>query len=318
MHIVKNYIPDLAGACNIVHTPDTGLIRREHLTAMQTTLLDQFGFLAIRGKDAISFLQGYTTCDLESVTDSRAVLGAVCNIQGRMVTNFRVCKIDDGLLLRLDRQLVEKTMSFLTKYIVFSKAEMSDMSENYVCYGLIGDVDGSNGQAINDVSTLNSNLLIRVSETSPRYEAWVEANTDVPVYLPGDLTSDQSEWQRAEINDGLAWTNSDSSEEYIPQMFNLHELGGIDFEKGCYLGQEIIARLEYRGQLKRKLHRGLMKTSIEVGSSLLSDTDKDLGAVVNVANLSDGYSILAVLKNGSDDALKVHAEAGNSAELKPI
>ena len=75
---------------------------------MQATLLDQFGFLAIRGKDATKFLQGYTTCDLEQLSNSQALLGAICNLQGRMVANFRVSQLTDGLLLRLNRNLVEK------------------------------------------------------------------------------------------------------------------------------------------------------------------------------------------------------------------
>ncbi len=99
--------------------------------------LSQFGFLSVTGKDALKFLQGYTTCDLENLGPGQVHLGAICNIQGRMVSNFYVITIDGGFLLRMDRSLVSTSREFLKKYIVFSKAETRDLSDSYRCYGLM-------------------------------------------------------------------------------------------------------------------------------------------------------------------------------------
>ena len=85
-------------------------------------------------------MQGYTTCDVEKVSDTGNV-GAICNLQGRMITNFRIADIEDGLLLRMHRSRVQDAMTFLSKYIVFSKAELVDASEQWQCFGLIGDND---------------------------------------------------------------------------------------------------------------------------------------------------------------------------------
>ena len=97
--------------------------------------LDDYGLLCVSGKDALSFLQGYTTCDLEKLDPTAAQIGAICNIKGRMLTSFVVVKDGESLLLRMHKPLVAQTIAFLKKYIVFSKAEMQDISENYYFYG---------------------------------------------------------------------------------------------------------------------------------------------------------------------------------------
>ena len=101
-----------------------------------------YGFLAITGKDAQKFLQGYATCDIEDITDTLTAIGATLNLQGRMVTSFRLARIEDGFLLRMSRDLVPATQEFLKKYIVFSKAQMNDLSDTLYCYGISGEVDG--------------------------------------------------------------------------------------------------------------------------------------------------------------------------------
>jgi hypothetical protein len=280
---------------------------------MTTTHLNHFGFLSITGKDAMKFLQGYTTCDVNRLTGHQAGFGAICNIQGRMVTSFRIVKLDDGLLLRMHRDLVDKTLSFLGKYIVFSKAEMSDMSETYTCYGATGVIPGVLPENINDVELQDANIVVKVSASSPRYEIWATQALEIT-----DEGLETDAWQQAEINDGYAWVGASNTEEYIPQMFNYHNIGGIDFEKGCYLGQEIIARLEYRGKLKQKLHRGESSDQVSSGDELLSEDGKAIGSVVNVAHRGNGYSILAVLQNPRDDPVQATIEGSEPVQFNPV
>ncbi len=285
---------------------------------MPTTHLNHFGFLSITGQDALKFLQGYTTCDVNRLTSHQAGFGAICNIQGRMVTSFRIVKLDDGLLLRMHRDLVDNTLRFLGKYIVFSKAEMSDMSETYTCYGGIDAIpgalhDGELPEHINDVEVQDTHILVKISKTIPHYEIWAKQALEI---AGEDLETDT--WQQAEIDGGYAWVDASNTEEYIPQMFNYHNLGGIDFEKGCYLGQEIIARLEYRGKLKQKLHRGNSATRVSSGDELLSADGKAIGSVVNVAHTGDSYSILTVLQNPEDEPVQATTEGGESVQFKPV
>ena len=130
------------------------------------------------------------------------------------------------------------------------------------------------------------NIVIKVSDTGPRYEIWTQAGVE------GDEV-ESNIWQQAEIEDGYAWVNGQTSEEFIPQMLNYHNIGGINFEKGCYLGQEIIARLEYRGKLKRKLHRGLSISPVAVGDAVVNKEGKEIGLVASVAEFDNAEAVAA-------------------------
>lgn len=240
--------------------------------------LDQFGFLAVTGRDAVKFLQGYTTCDLEKLKENQVMRGAICNIKGRMVSNFLVIRITDGLLLRLDRALVTVTETFLKKYIVFSKAELADLSDTTFCYGAPGDsltADQSDvPQEIYGLTHTADGHLLKVD--TDRFEYWTT--------IRPEAGGSKVVWQTQELNSGVVWVNSKTSEEYIPQMFDLHNQLGISFDKGCYLGQEIVARMQYRGELKNRLHLCELPADApvdsDVGSRILSGDGKKLGEIV--------------------------------------
>lgn len=244
------------------------------------------GFLKIEGPEAIKFMQGYTTCDLTVLDDGDSAIGALCNIQGRMVTSFLLVRTGDDLILRMHRPLVATTMGFLKKYTVFSKAELKDISEDLACYGLLGDSDDT-GIAGNRIHLGN------------RTEIWA---TD-----PLEAESDSGPWLQAEYEAGVAWVTAPTSEEHLPQVFNYHHHGGIDFEKGCYLGQEIVARAHYRGKLKQRLHRLVSNQARNVGDDL------DPGTIV--ASAPSGQ--LAVLKNDSEDPITATFDDGEEVIATP-
>ena len=212
---------------------------REHIQ------LEHFGFLKISGVDAVNFLQGYTTCDLAALTDDSAQLGAVCNIQGRMLASFIVIRQGQDLVLRMHKSLVPKTIAFLTKYIVFSKAELADISENLYCYGA---PNAKSAASESPYPTMTDNGTITIN-LGNREEHWTAA--DKTIVTTGVI----ERWTDAELDAGIAWVDENSCEAYLPQTLNYHQLGGISFTKGCYLGQEIVARMQYRGKLKKSLHR---------------------------------------------------------------
>ncbi len=265
--------------------------------------LTQFGFLSVDGKDAITFLQGYTTCDLERLKTGDLAFGAICNLQGRMVTNFRGYRTADGILLRFNRELIATVQSFLSKYIVFSKAVMSDMSDNYTCYGIL------------DTSTPAPEEAIVIS-IGNRRELWSAASLNEEAPDANEWAS--SEWIGAEIEDGFAWVDGGSSGEYLPQMFNLDRLDGIDFTKGCYLGQEIIARLQYRGALKRRLYRGVSSGPLVTGETLHTPEGTAFGKIVSVARRANDTVMLAVLNANNQDEIRVISEAGDTLTCQPV
>ena len=267
--------------------------------------LNHFGFLRISGPDSITFMQGYATCDLAAIEDGSACMGAVCNLKGRMIASFLAVREGSDLLLRLHRDLVPELITFLGKYIVFSKAEMSDISDTFACYGI---VEASDKAVFTVEKPTDSEYLIHLGN---RQEHWAPADAQAAA----DATPDEAalQWATAEIEAGVVWVTPDTREEYIPQMFNYHTLGAIDFDKGCYLGQEIVARMQYRGELKRRLHHLQSSTSRQVGDKLQVD-NRNLGELVAVA----GQQLLAVIQHAEPDPLGVQFDDGEVVSASPI
>jgi hypothetical protein len=250
--------------------------------------LDHFGFLELSGKDAKKFLQGYTTCNLENLTPESAQMGAICDIQGRVITSFLLASTEEKLLLRMSKDVLEKTLSFLSKYIVFSKAEIKNISNELFCYG--NDSAQKNGMRL---TALDNGFEIDLGN---RKELWLNKKES----KKGMQLKD---WTDLEIELLHSWINAENSQLFLPQSLNYHELNALDFEKGCYLGQEIIARMHFRGKLKKRLH--------------LIDTA--------VAGLQDGVLIsqgrkktLAILKNSTDQPIEVVTEENKKVLAQPI
>lgn len=259
--------------------------------------LPQFGFLLVEGKDARSFLQGYTTCDMNQVSGPDSRIGSLCNIQGRMVTSFRILEVEDGFLLRMHRELVTVTEKFLQKYILFSKASMSDLSDNYRCYGIVSNQPVTTGKN-QDIEGIKTEGYLLHTSGENRYELWTQTPL---IHIDSWTETPQETWNLAEIMDGLVWISGNTSETFIPQMLNYHDLGGVSFDKGCYLGQEIIARMQFRGELKRRLFRaralpGGKVTHPVAGDEILDHQGKNAGEVVACAADNGEIELLAVLK----------------------
>lgn len=252
--------------------------------------LDHFGFLAVSGKDAEKFMQGYTTCDLTQLPEGQVMRGAICNIKGRMLCNFLASRTEDGLLFRMHKDLVDPAIAFLSKYIVFSKAALEDKSEQLLCYGINSDAlaeqEADLPQEFMQTTVTSTGQWLKIDDN--RFELWTKD--------PLEPEASLSNWQAAELKAGVIWVDAQTTEEYIPQMFNLHNIDGISFDKGCYLGQEIVARMQYRGELKKRLHLAALEVSenVAVGSKVLSSDGKNLGNVV----AQSGALVSVVIKAG--------------------
>ncbi len=251
------------------------------------TILPQYGFLSVTGRDALKFMQGYTTCDVERMTPEQSRIGAICNIQGRMVASALIVKTADGLLLRMSQDLINPVMEFLKKYIVFSKAEMADLSQSLNCFGVTGEIADAPAAA-GAVVEVDHGYLINLGDG--RVEIWSDSDSAFADLETGEI----EDWMRADINSGVAWVTAATSEEFIPQMFDYHSIGGIDFDKGCYLGQEIVARMQYRGKVNRKLFRG-ERAGLDVGDAIVSG-GKQIGTVVTAS----AEHFLAVIQSKDD------------------
>jgi len=289
------------------------------------TLLENSGMLGVTGRDAIKFLQGYITNDAQQLSPEIWQPGAFCNLQGRMVANFRMVNQAGQLLIKMDRQLVDVVQQFLQKYIVFSKADTINMTDSYCQVGVAGEAGTSVLQEIfgglpegnQACSVHDQHIILSIPGEYPRYELWLQPDTSASILdaLGKHLVAiDEQAFSLNEIQAGWAWITAETSEQFIPQMMNLQAQDAISFDKGCYLGQEIVARMQYLGQLKRRMHRYTVVADSPpvVGDKILTGDGKVTGEIVSLAAASDepnAYEILAVVRDTESDSLHLESDA---------
>ncbi|VXC52239.1 tRNA-modifying protein YgfZ [Pseudomonas sp. 8Z] len=273
--------------------------------------LDHEGLLAVRGADAAKFLQGQLTCNLNYLSPSQSSLGARCTPKGRMLSSFRIVAEQDGYILAMARELLDAQLADLQKYAVFSKSKLSDETCAWVRFGLQGadsilsELGLELGSAADSITRTDSLLAIRLADG--RAELWAPAS-EAPVLqarLSAQLPErDMNTWLLAQIRAGIGQVFGATRELFIPQMINLQALGGVSFKKGCYTGQEIVARMQYLGKLKRRLYRLALATdeTPATGSALFSPVHgSSVGEVVLAARTATTVELLAVLQ---EDAVK--------------
>lgn len=278
--------------------------------------LSHEGVLAVRGSDAAKFLQGQLTCNLNYLSDTQASLGARCTQKGRMQSSFRIVLQGDGVLLAMATELLEPQLADLKKYAVFSKSKLTDESAAWVRFGL-SDADktledlGLELPATTD-SVVRTDTFIAIRVSPDRAELWAPA--DHAETLRNQLTkqlkeADLNEWLLGQIRAGIGQVMPQTRELFIPQMLNLQAVGGVSFKKGCYTGQEIVARMQYLGKLKRRLYRLSLNAAElpEPGTSLFSPNhNSSIGEVVISAKADQSIELLAVLQAEAADSGDVH------------
>lgn len=286
--------------------------------------ISDYGVLLAKGPDAKKFLQGQVTCDIDALSfsegENQSNLGAHCTHKGRMLFSFRALQVgEDTIALSMPKEVIPHALECLKKYSVFSKVELSDASDDYRILGItdITALGDSNIKAYfpNPPETLGYAThhkglhLIRVSEK--RYECWInkEEVSTVEALL---TTSDQNLWHALNIADGIGEIRTETIEEFIPQMLNYQLIGnGISFKKGCYTGQEVVARMHYLGKLKKHMYRfsSTQTQPIAPGAPLFSpDSKQAIGHVVISAKVDDGQELLAVVTEQALNDDKVYAE----------
>lgn len=281
--------------------------------------LSHEGVLAVRGADAAKFLQGQLTCNLNYLSDTQASLGARCTQKGRMQSSFRILLQGDGVLLAMASELLEPQLADLKKYAVFSKSKLTDESAAWVRFGL-SNADqalaslGLELPAETD-SVARSDTLIAIRVSPGRSELWVpvEQAEAVRAQLATQLQpADLNQWLLGQIRAGIGQVMPQTRELFIPQMLNLQAVGGVSFKKGCYTGQEIVARMQYLGKLKRRLYRlSLDATELpEPGTPLFAPSHNSaIGEVVIAAKADQCVELLAVLQAEAADSGDVHLGA---------
>ena len=259
--------------------------------------LPQEALLELTGADACKFLQGQTTANFEDREALDVVPGAFCNVKGRVILDFLALVVtQDRIILRVSADLVDFITSHLAKYLMFSKAELQPRAHPPQ------RLMGSAAHAACDVSTLPMPERAQEGATG-----WVIGlDTEISLLIPdsdaegsgADAADDNgaflSAWQSAECSRGEARIRASTSEKYLPQDLNYDLAGWVSFDKGCYTGQEIIARLHWRGTPKRRLYAATTEGELPIeGTGLYTeDGGRCVGSVVNAAAGTQGISLL--------------------------
>lgn len=250
------------------------------------TLLSQFALINVIGPDSERFLQGQLTCDVNTLNSDSWIAGACCTAKGRMVANFIVVKTADGFLLRIPKAQADLLIAHLQKYIVFFKSKLSINTD--LC--LIGVMD--NMTQPTRCETTDDGY--KISWADGRHEFWC-SEASAEKLLMGDVCS-ESEWHIADINFGWLWIQPKSTEAWVPQYAGWQHQQGISFSKGCYTGQEIIARLQYLGKSKKNLYKVAGTTDL---AAVMSDVQLD-GKTIGELASHCGQIGLAVISRDVD------------------
>jgi len=208
------------------------------------------GLISVKGPDAARFLQGQITCDVLQVAIGESTHGARCNAKGRMLASFVLFHAEDQhFLLQLHRSLIAPLINELTKYAVFFKVELTDISDHHCLLGIAGASVEKTGltDAVYQYRLVDGRkiLIVAAEKTPSVWEALRDALKPVGTEL----------WQLMDIRSGLGHVEVGTADLFIPQMLNFQAIGAISFKKGCYTGQEVVARMKYLGKLKRRMYR---------------------------------------------------------------
>ena len=281
--------------------------------------------LHITGPQALTFLQGQTTCDTRRLDDSHALPGAYCTPQGRVVCDFLLCQLaPEHYALRMRREIRGGAGAVFGKYILFSRAELAAAGEDWqvaACWGegaaakllsIFGGVPGERYGA----RTGEGFVLVQLDADGHQFECYLKDGHDCGwrrQLEAGFEAGDQSTWQALQIISGIARIEAATVEAFVPQMLNYDLTGHISFKKGCYTGQEVIARLHYRGQAKRRMYLARMENgntssppqagTPQAGLPLYNaGSEQSVGTVVNSAGTPEGGIVALVVATAAGAA----------------
>ena len=229
---------------------------------MKIIELQNFSFIRIKGPDALTFLQGQVTCDMGKLEAGKVLMGAACNLQGRVIANFDLVLDGEDCLIRTQLGMAEILIKTLKKYAIFSKVELILDRQFTRVLGLFGEEGqkllqetlGAVPKNANNVKIFSDAIITKRPGATERFEVWIRGERSFDnLKTRSEENESIDSWKREDMLQGIFHITPKNSEKYTPQILNYDISGVIDFKKGCYTGQEIIARMYYRGKPKKRL-----------------------------------------------------------------
>ena len=308
--------------------PASGVARLEHL-----------GVIEVSGEDAIRFLNGQLSNDLNQLAPNQASLSAFCSAKGRMQASFVAIKRDKGdVLLVCSTDLLAPTLKRLSMFVMRAKAKLRDASADFAVYGLLGQsATALSADAASPWSAANAGEASVVQLYPAKglaRQLWL-GPTSTPA--PAGPALALTDWQCSEVLSGVATVNAAVVEAFVPQMLNFESVGGVSFKKGCYPGQEVVARSQFRGTLKRRAYiaqwadgaaqtqtlaaagsESPLENPVFAGQELFSsqDPDQPCGLVVQAARSAQGpWLAIVSMQTSATEVGELHLGNASGAPL---
>ena len=312
--------------------------------------LPHLGIIRAVGEDAAKFLQGQLTQDVVLLGLNEARLAAFCTAKGRMQASFIVFKrvsdtvtesapaLPPEILLICSHDILAPTLKRLSMFVMRAKVKLTDATADFALYGLTGNVLQN---AINSIATKSTNTPASI-KFKPYFKADVNHSTLISLYpalgqprglwvtpaaepAPEDASGEALStelWAWSEVHSGIATITAPIVEAFVPQMLNYESVGGVNFKKGCYPGQEVVARSQFRGTLKRRAYLvNIDDVNVQpfVGQDIFHDSDAEqpCGTVAQVAaNPEDGYSAIVSMQVSASMGGKLTLGSASGPEIK--
>lgn len=294
--------------------------------------LTDLGLIAATGEDAATFLHNQLTNDVEHLSMQDARLAAYCSPKGRMLASLLIWRTNDRIFLQLPREIQPAIQKRLQMFVLRSKVKLSDATEQYPIMGLAGTQAQSALKAYFPELPVapfrktdsDAGTLIRLADAGgiPRYQ-WVApaetARTAWPALRESLPAAGPAIWRLSEIRAGVPRITASTQEQFVPQMINFELIGGVNFKKGCYPGQEIVARTQYLGKLKRRaLLARVASPEAAAGKEVFSSADpgQPCGMIVNAEASAPGEAeCLVEIKTAALDEGTVHLGSASGPVL---
>ena len=257
---------------------------------LQYCELTNYGIISVNGKDRKKFLQGQVTCDMDKLTPTQALYGGYANIQGRLIGIFYAIEETENILLSLPESTIEPTINALKKYAVFSKVSFERPKlETIAVFGgpALIQLEALFNIEISNIKTATVTIDgIHILRTISDKDSFIiigegEKISELKNMLAAIATEvSEDGWQQFLISESICQLNQHSIEKFLPSEINVAKLGGVSFSKGCFMGQEVIARMHYLGKSKKNLKQ------IQISSENIQD-------IIPTARLVDENNKLA-------------------------
>lgn len=283
--------------------------------------ISHLGIIRVQGDDAASFLHGQLTNDFVLLDQQHARLAAFCSAKGRMQASFIGFKrAPDDIMLICSQDLLARTLKRLSMFVLRAKAKLTDASADFQLFGLIGNAVPATEAPWTLHTQADGSHLVHLYPAAGQPRALLVAPVGTPAPQGTVLTPEQ--WLWTEVASGIAMVSEPVFELFVPQMLNYESVGGVNFKKGCYPGQEVVARSQFRGTLKRRAYIVHADQPLNAGQEVFaaSDAEQATGTVVQAAPAPQGGwdAIVSMQIQSAQEALTAGSPEGVALTVQSL